>query len=348
MLIRPIAIAVAFAACAFASAQVLQPPFDAHYAFTDLGTPPAVPGPLGGLVIRATSPDTLLIGGSANGTSAKIYSLDLVRDKTGHIIGFGPSPAAEYAAAYGIGFGGIDGGLAVGPGNVLFYTAYNGNDLGQIKPGSTAPDLLMDLDATGIGASVGTLAFVPAGFAGAGTLKIASYSASIWYTTTVFPDGSGTYGLTPAINPISIGGGPEGILFVAAGNPGFAVNSALVCEYSFGRVVSYDLDSNSDPIVATRREFLTGVGGAEGAAIDPLTGDFLFSTFNGGNRVLVVRGFSLPCPADLSGNGSVGPEDLAVLLGDWGASASQADLDANGTVNAADLAILLGAWGPCG
>lgn len=53
-----------------------------------------------------------------------------------------------------------------------------------------------------------------------------------------------------------------------------------------------------------------------------------------------------PCPADLSGNGSVGPEDLAVLLGAWGGT-GPADISGNGSVGPEDLALLLGAWGPC-
>lgn len=54
------------------------------------------------------------------------------------------------------------------------------------------------------------------------------------------------------------------------------------------------------------------------------------------------------CPADLNGGGSVGAEDLALLLGAWGPNAGHpADLNGNGTVGAEDLALLLGAWGPC-
>jgi hypothetical protein len=49
-------------------------------------------------------------------------------------------------------------------------------------------------------------------------------------------------------------------------------------------------------------------------------------------------------PADLDGDGSVGPADLAILLGGWGGR-GPADLDGGGQVNGADLAILLGAWG---
>ena len=55
-----------------------------------------------------------------------------------------------------------------------------------------------------------------------------------------------------------------------------------------------------------------------------------------------------PCPADFNGDGSVGAEDLAQLLGAWGPNAGHpADLDENGDVGAFDLALLLGAWGLC-
>ncbi|MBI1304040.1 MAG: hypothetical protein GC172_09670 [Phycisphaera sp.] len=48
--------------------------------------------------------------------------------------------------------------------------------------------------------------------------------------------------------------------------------------------------------------------------------------------------------ADLDCSGSVGAQDLAILLGAWGGG-GPADLDGNGTVGASDLAVLLGAWG---
>jgi hypothetical protein len=47
---------------------------------------------------------------------------------------------------------------------------------------------------------------------------------------------------------------------------------------------------------------------------------------------------------DIDCDEAVGPLDLALLLGDWGASTSPADLNGSGTVDAPDLAILLGAW----
>ncbi len=55
---------------------------------------------------------------------------------------------------------------------------------------------------------------------------------------------------------------------------------------------------------------------------------------------------TVPCLPDLTGDGSIGGDDLAVLLGQWG-SVGSADLDGNGIVDAGDLAIVLGAWGAC-
>lgn len=58
------------------------------------------------------------------------------------------------------------------------------------------------------------------------------------------------------------------------------------------------------------------------------------------------------CPADLNGDGSIGPADLGIMLGSWGTpgcggSPCPADLNGDGSVGAADLGALLGAWGPC-
>jgi hypothetical protein len=48
-------------------------------------------------------------------------------------------------------------------------------------------------------------------------------------------------------------------------------------------------------------------------------------------------------PADLNGDGTVGAQDLAILLGAWGSS-GPGDLDGNGSVGPEDLAIMLGSW----
>jgi len=49
-------------------------------------------------------------------------------------------------------------------------------------------------------------------------------------------------------------------------------------------------------------------------------------------------------PSDLDGDGVVGAQDLATLLGNWG-NPGIGDIDGDGVVGPADLATLLGAWG---
>jgi len=276
------------ATAASAPAQVFGAPFATDYSFVDLGTPTGVPPRLGGVVFKPGDTNTLWIGGEANVSTGVIHEIAVTRDALGHINGFSGTSTLHAAAPY------IDGGLEFGPTGVLFFTGYPVNTLGQFLPGSTTVDKTLDLNALGIGSSVGAFVFVPAGFAGAGTFKIFSYNTNQWYQADLVPDGAGTFDLANVQLRTTLVGGLEGAVYVHAGNPGFGVDSALVCEYSSGNVGAYDLDANGDPIPASRRDFLTGLTGAEGALIDPVTGDFIFSTFGGGNRVLVVRGFSLP------------------------------------------------------
>lgn len=278
-----------------ARSQTIDPFYSANYSFIDLGGPAGVPGPLGGLTLKAGDPNTLLIGGDANNANGAIYEIGVTRDADNHIVGFSGT-ATQFATAPN-----IDGGLAYGPGGVLFFTTWSDNMLGQILPGSVAPDKMIDLTPLGIDSSVGALAFVPSYAPGAGGVKIASFNGSTFYDVTLSPDGAGTYDITGVGSPIFIGGGPEGIIYVPPGSPNFASPSMLVAEWSTGRIVSYEVDANGDPIVATQRLFMTDLSGAEGAFIDPLTGDFLFSTFGGGDRVIVVRGFTpVPEPSSLA------------------------------------------------
>jgi hypothetical protein len=155
----------------------------------------------------------------------------------------------------------------------------------------------------GASSSVSALNFVPAGFGGAGKIKIVSWSAGQWYDATLTPDGTGTFAITGFsqvdVNPgvggtQNVPGGPEGFVYIAAGNPLFTANSMLISEYSAGLVSAYELDADGNPLVNTRRTFVSGLTGAEGAAIDPVTGDFLFSTFGGDD--LIVRVTAVPEP----------------------------------------------------
>lgn len=287
------------AVASWASSTVAQAfAIDAYYASsysaTTLGSVPGLPSNYGGLTFLDN--DTILIGGAANTAAGLIYTVDVTRGAGNHITGF-----AGGATPYGSMGTYNDGGVTFGPGGVLFTSQWPVNKLGQTKPGSSVEDKVIDLSALGVAGSHSALNFVPAGFGGAGHVKLVSYGGGQWYDATLSPDGSGTYNLVGLAQVLlgggpNLPGGPEGFVYIGAGNPLFAANSILLSEYSSGKVASFEVDGNGDPILASARDFLGGLGGAEGAAIDPVTGDFLFSTFGGGSQVVVVQGFNVPNP----------------------------------------------------
>ena len=90
--------------------------------------------------------------------------------------------------------------------------------------------------------------------------------------------------------------------------------------------------------------------------IDGVGGEDLFLVDDGGaslvgGGVQLARPFLgdpgvIPCPADVSGDGTVNGLDLGIMLGEWGGSGS-ADVNNDGIVNGSDLGIILRAWGPC-
>lgn len=295
---RPLAAAIVSCALGAAvQAQTLGGDFATDYSVHDLGSVAGLPTNYGGLTFLNSS--TILIGGAANGSTGSLYTIGVTRDADQHITGFTGS-----AARYGTAIGEYnDGGVVFGPGGVLFTSRWPINQLGQTKPGSTDEDKIIDLAALGVAGSHSAINFVPAGFGGAGSVKLVSYSGGQWYSGALQADGSGTYdlvNLTAVDLDLNTGGiqnvpgGPEGFVYIGAANAAFGTDSMLISEYGAGSVGAYQVDANGDPLVATRRTFLSGLSGAEGATIDPLTGDFLFSTFGGSNRVVVVSGFVAP------------------------------------------------------
>jgi len=338
MLQKLTGVAVVLGLAGAACAQMIDPYYECAYRFVDLGTPPDVPAPLGGLVINPDDPDTLLIGGSANRAEGAIYAVPLIRDADDQIIGFGAASAMIAEAPN------IDGGLFYGPGGVLFFSRYSMNHLGQLKPGSTEFDKSLALSPLGFSSSVGAMTLVPPGFQGAGRLKVFPYNSSRWHDAELIGDGGGTFDVSGPMTDIVLSGGPEGIVYVEAGASLFPAESVLISEYAGGRIVSYEVDSNGDPIPATRRDFLTGLSGAEGGARDPLTGDFLFSTFGGGDRVLVVRGFDPECEANYNADCVVNTQDVLAFLNDWVIGDPKADFNQDGSVNTLDVLSFLNRW----
>lgn len=69
--------------------------------------------------------------------------------------------------------------------------------------------------------------------------------------------------------------------------------------------------------------------------------------FEMGDVLVVNGGIEVHRTADLNGNGSVGPEDLALLLGFWGMD-GEADLNGDSMVDGQDLTMLLTVWGTSG
>src|SRR5215470_10080859 len=104
-LLPGVALCIAFASPASA-AVTIDNYYASAYSFFDLGAAPGVPGNYGGLTVKLGDNGTLLLGGSANTSSAKIYSVPLRRDAAGHITGFG-AVATVFANANGS-MGGID------------------------------------------------------------------------------------------------------------------------------------------------------------------------------------------------------------------------------------------------
>lgn len=282
-----------------ALAQTVAPTFAGSYTLNNLGSAPGVPTNYGGLTIKSGDNNTLLLGGAANTAPGVIHNVSLVRNGSNQITGF-TGISSLYATAPR-----IDGGLTYGPSDVLFATTFNTNNLLQYKPGSTSPDKTISLSGLGVSSSTGAIQFTPGG-----TAVIASYSTSTFYSATLTSDGSGTFDVAIGASVAGVGG-PEGIIYVPSGSPVFSTldplaNWMLVSEYSANRVSAYKADSNWLPIGATRLDFVTGLTGAEGAALDPLTNDFLFSTFGGSNQVLTVRGFAAPS--------SIAPEPQTLAL----------------------------------
>lgn len=269
----------------------LEPPYDQYYSCYDLGEMPGVPKEWGGVVIDKDDPNILLAGGAANTPAGQLYAVPIARDEGCHIVGYRNMPTAAVAAAeYN------DGGLTYHPESaVLFLARWPVNELGQLKPGSATTDKVIDLTALGVVSSPGGFTFVPAGFPGEHTLKAVSWPGGEWYTVDLAPDGGGTYDITKITTHAPIVGGPEAFVYISDDNPEFPVDSLLVAEWSAGNIAAYEADPAGDPVIATRKDFIKGLSGAESAHVDALSGDFLFATFAGVERLVVIRGF-LPQP----------------------------------------------------
>jgi len=268
-------------------AQTLAPEFAGDFTLTDLGSVPGVPGPNGGLFILSGQPNTLFIGGDANGPGGGLYAIDLTRDSEGKITGFSGSATQVAPAPY------VDGGIGLDPGGLISYVQWPQNVYSQIDLDTGTVVNNIDLTPFGVESASSSIAFIPAGFPGAGGMRIATWSGGAYYQVDYSVGGDGLIAINSVtqVPAATLPGGPEGWAYVPTGTPQFAAPSIVLSEWSADEVSAYELDAQGDPIVASRRLFISGLDGAEGAFIDPVSGGLLFSTFGGGDRVILVEGF---------------------------------------------------------
>jgi hypothetical protein len=288
---------VLFAAAVLAAADpvvaavppVVQPPFADDYILVPLGEIPGVHAPYGALNFELGATDQVIVGGYTGTANALLYDIDLLRDVTGSIAGFvgTASPLTEAFA--------VSSGVTYGPDDVLFYSRVTW-EMGEVKADSTATDKVVKFSSASMYRPTG-LTFVPPGFPGAGQLKMTTFNVDgDWWSLTIAPDDTGTYDVTAAVKGPALPNYPEGFVYVPAGLPGFPNQSVVVCEYAnaygAGKISAYDLDQNGNPVLATRREIVTGLDVPTGIAIDPLTGDFLWTSYQG--FAFVLRKEPLP------------------------------------------------------
>jgi hypothetical protein len=286
-------------------AQTLMAPFNFHYTWRDLGSVPGVPTPYGGVTFKHDDPDVLLIGGAAITPAGAIYAIRVTRDPNGFINGY-VGTATRFSTAPN-----IDGGLCHGPNGVLFYSAYPVGEIGQIKVGSTAPDRVDSVYPLGATGTPGGLAIVPTGFPGAGEIKTCAFITGAFYGGILAPDGSGTFlyfnGLRGGSPLNSLAGGPQGLLYPPPGSPAIPdYQQIMVCDHTGARVYLKGLLSDGSPATTAPVVFITGVTGVEGVTVDALSGSFLFSTYGGGDRIVLVERAGVCGPIANYGSGIPG------------------------------------------
>jgi hypothetical protein len=257
---------------------VVQPPFADDYFVVALGKIPGVHEPYGAINFALGADDQVIVSGFSGAETALIYVADLTRDATGSISGFAGT-ASKLMDAYA-----ITDGAAYGPDDVLFYSRSSW-EMGEVKPGSTTTDKVVKFSNASMYRPTG-LNFVPPGFPGAGQLKMTTfYTNGDWWSLDIEPDDAGTYDVTSALKGPALPGYPEGFTYVPDGLPGFPNPNVVVCEfanaYGIGKLTAYDLDENGNPVLAERREIVTGLDVPAGIAIDPVTGDLLWTSYQG-------------------------------------------------------------------
>jgi hypothetical protein len=281
---------------------VLAPEYAAAYSAYLLGPVPGVPGPLGGCVIRQADPNTLWIAGASEQATGALYTIKLLRDSCHHIVGFDGTATKVADTPY------IDANILEASADTLVYTQWPQDKVSTIKVSASAPDVTVDLTTLSLGSSSdspGGIGFVPPPLAAKGELRTVTWPSGHWFHLGYSVSG-GTWSFPSATeapaaaSPLS--GNPGGFAYVPAGSPLFPVQSLILAEWSqmgqsFDRVAVYEVDAQGDPVKSTRKEFFISFPRPWGAYFEPMTGDYLFLTWNGAgtnDKIYLVEGFVAP------------------------------------------------------
>ena len=282
------------AVVATAPTVVISPTFQTDYQVYELGPVPGIPASaLGGCTVDAKNPNALLVAVRSESANGALYSVPLKREECGHISGFAGDATLVANTPY------VDANVVYGPNQVLFYTQWPVNKIGQLLPGANTPSLTVELAPLGVGGtSPGGLGFVPPDLADPGGMRLLTWSSGNFYHVPYSATPQGTFSLATAQKTVTIPNGPGGFAYVPKGSPGFTKQGLIVPEWNANSVAVYDVDSVGDPVVATRRPFFTAFPRPWGAYFEPETGDFIFLTWGGSNvdKIYIVRGFTRPPP----------------------------------------------------
>jgi hypothetical protein len=270
---------------------VLAPEYAAAYSAYELGEVPGVPFHLGGCVIAHDDPNTLYFAGTSEAQDGGLYAVKVARDACQHIVGFVGEAKKVASTPY------IDANLLYTASNVLFYSGWPVYELSQLLPGAASPARTVDLMPLGMNDSAGGIGFVPANLPGAGGLRAVGWPAGEWYHIDYTADGD-LFRIGQVRRTNSLPNGAGGFAYVPAGSPLFPKQSILEAEWDHDHVATYEVDDQGDPLPESRKDFFTTFPKPWGAYFEPLTGDYVFLTwqFSPPDIVFVVQGFEKPLP----------------------------------------------------
>jgi hypothetical protein len=159
--------------------------FAGSYSMINLSPISGVPPNYGAMTFKDAN--TLWVSGQATNASGLFYSVPVTRGSDKHIVSFGSATA--------FGFGAFnDGGIDFAPNGAVLYTQFPVNNIAESLPPAYSSDYkTIPLSSLGVATSVGALAFVPAGFNGAGQFKVVSHDTDDFYTIPLTADGGGGY-----------------------------------------------------------------------------------------------------------------------------------------------------------